>query len=254
MKGFFCGVLVLVVSLFGVLGFTGSGFASEGVLESLDLDIEASGSLDFYSQYVWRGFVLDTDPVIQPGFSLSAYGFTLGWWGSMDVDNNDNLASGESDTTIDYTKEFEDLSISLGHTYYDFPGSNGYSKEFYVGVGLSNLPLSPAVTYYHDYGDENNGGGKGNYVVLDLTHSFALIDDPEISLDLGAHVAYNDELFIVGEGGDYLLSAGLTVPLAKSLTFAPSINYAIPYGDVKDLNDGNQKNRFYAGFSLTVAF
>jgi hypothetical protein len=242
--------VVLVV----VFGFTGNIFASEGVLEGLGLDIEASATLDFYSQYIWRGFALDTDPVIQPGFSLSGYGFTLSWWGSMDVDNNDNLNSDESDTTIDYTKGFDDFSISLGHTYYDFPGTNSYSREFYAGLGLSNVPLSPALTYYHDYGDENNGGGKGNYLVLDLSHSFSLIDDPEISLDLGAHVAYNDKLFIAGEGGDYLLSAGLTVPLTKSLTFAPSINYAIPYGDVKDLNDGNQKDRFYAGFSLGYTF
>ena len=244
-------VLVLAVGLL-VFGLSGTVFGSEGVLDKLD--VEVSGTVDFYSQYIWRGFALDTDPVIQPGFSLSKYGFTLSWWGSFDVDNNDSLNSDESDVIIDYTKEFDNFSLSLGHTYYDFPGTGSYSREFYAGFALPDFFLSPSLTYYHDYGDEDNGGGDGDYLVLDVSKSFTVVDDPEITLDLGAHLAYNNELFIAGEGGDCLFSAGLTIPLKENLTFSPSINYSVPFGDLEDTNDGNQKERFYAGFSLGYAF
>jgi len=81
-----------------------------------------------------------------------------------------------------------------------------------------------------------------------------LTDNPGITFDLGARVSYNRELFIEGEGGDALFTAGLTVPLAKGLDFSPSINYSLPYGDLDDAQDGDQKDRFYYGFSLTYSF
>jgi hypothetical protein len=236
-----------------LLGVNCMVYAQEGgLLEKLD--IEASGNFDFYSQYIWRGFSLDTDPVIQSGFNLSAYGFTFSFWSSWDIDNNDNLNSDEIDYTIDYTKEFNNFSLSLGHTYYDFPGTNGYSREFYIGVGLLDFPLNPAFTYYHDYGDEDNGGGDGDYLVLEVSKSFDISSEPEIVFEIGAHVGYNHELFINGEGGDYLFTAGFSIPLTEKLTFLPTLGYSIPFGDVEDIDDGNQKERFYGGFSMNYSF
>lgn len=224
----------------------------EGVLT--EFNIEASASIDVYNKYMWRGFTLDTDPVIQPGFNLSAYGFTLSYWGSYDASQDDAAGSDEQDFTIDYTYEFEELaSVSVGHTYYAFPTADSYSKEWYIGVGLPVI-LSPSVTYYKDYGKEDQGGGDGSYLSLGISHSMALFDEPSISLDLGASVGFNDKLFIVGDGGDYNLTAGLTIPLTESLSVSPVLGYMVPFGDMEDAADGNQKKRTYGGISVGCLF
>ncbi len=240
---------LVILAFFCVFGEV---FAEEGMLNKAG--VEASGTLDYYSKYVWRGFLLDSDSVIQYGFDLSKYGLTLSFWGSQDVENDDALDSDELDYIVDYTKEFENVSLSLGHTYYDFPETDTTSKEFYIGTTLPNMLLGPTLAYYHDYGDESDGGGDGDYIVLEVSHSFGLAEDSSASFDLGGHVGYNDGLFINGEGGDYLVSVGFTIPLTENLSFVPNANYSIPFGDVEDVDDGNQDDEFYGGFSLGYDF
>ncbi len=252
-------VIAILCCMATVLGGA-SGYA-DGILEELDLDLEISGTLDFYSDYVWRGFLLDRDPVIQPGIDISAYGFTFSFWSSWDTDNNQGAQSDEIDYVIDYTAELNNLlSVSLGHTYYDFPAANSYSREFYVGLGLSripglDLPVETSLTYYRDYGDPNNGGGLGTYVSLDMTYSLMLAEELGISLNLGYHYGYNRKLFIAGNSGyDMGFSVALTLPLTDNLTMSPSINYSLPLDDLEDTNDGNQPERFYTGISFAYAF
>ncbi|MBU0633697.1 MAG: hypothetical protein KKB82_00075 [Candidatus Omnitrophica bacterium] len=224
----------------------------EGILPQFDL--KASSTFSAYNKYVWRGITLDTDPVVQPGVDISGYGFTLSFWSSFDADSNDTLASDEVDFTVDYTHDFEYLSLSLGHTNYDFPAAALYSKEWYIGIAASKFFLSPALTFYNDYGREANGGGDGQYINIGISHSLALMESPAITLDLAAGLGFNNELFIRGEGGDFLITAGLGIPLTKNAILSPSFSYAAPLGDLKDSNDGNQKNRTYGGVSLAVDF
>ncbi len=251
-KGILFGALVLFLT-----GSCGPATAAEPLLAKLD--IKASGSLDFYNRYVWRGFTLDEDPVIQPGFSLSTKGFTFSFWSSWDADNNDAANSDEMDFVFDYTYTLGDFDLSVGHTYYDFPGTNAYSKEFYVGVATEKVPLldwpiALGVTYYRDYGDQNHGGGLGNYVETSMAFSTTILEDPEVTMDLGVAWGVNDKLFIAGDGGQTTLSLGFGVPLTESLSFSPSIHYTIPYGDLSDAADGNQDDVFWGGFSLSYTF
>ncbi len=217
------------------------------------IEIELSGSTDFYSKYIWRGFRLDDDYVWQPGFSVSGYGFEVNVWGSFDTDQNDGLSSDEIDTTVSYSRDFEDLSLSIGHIYYDFPSAGTFSKEIFLGFAYDTL-LAPSLTWYHDYSRESQGGGHGDYFVLDLGHSLELNEDYGVTLDLAGHVGYNRRLFINGEGGDVAFSVGLTLPLTESLTMTPSLNYSIPYGDLEDSGDGNQEDEFYWGIGLSYSF
>ncbi|MDD5069528.1 MAG: hypothetical protein PHV17_02270 [Candidatus Omnitrophica bacterium] len=253
--GLLAGLLFMVIGL-----FPGTSKA-EGLFDKLNFDVDVSASLDFYSDYVWRGFVLDRDPVIQPGISISALGFTYSFWSSFDTDNNSAATSSdEIDYVLDYTKSISDsLSVSVGHTYYDFPDAATYSKEFYLGLALSkvpvlDLPIETSFTYYRDYGSAPHGGGLGHYFSFDASYSTVIVEDPEISLDYGLHYGYNRKLFINGtNGSDLGLSLGLTVPLTESLTMSPTLNYSMPFGDLKDDNDGNQDDRFYIGLSLAYA-
>lgn len=242
--------ILLGVALFLVMFVSFNCYAQTGILENTD--IEVSSNIGIYSKYIWRGFKLDNDPVMQSGIYASVKGLTVSVWGNLDINAEDDLNSDEVDYIIDYTYKFDILSLSVGHTYYDFPPADTFSKEFYVGLGLDILS-SPKLIWYRDYGDEDSGGGDGSYIVLSLSHSIPLGNSP-VSLDLSGHVGYNDKLFIKGQGGDAALSVGLTIPLTDKITFSPNINYSIPFGALKDSDDGNQSEEFYGGFTLAFNF
>lgn len=222
-----------------------------------DTEIELSADVGVYSKYIWRGFKLDDDPVMQSGAYLDGYGFNASIWGSFDIDPKDDLNSDEVDYSVGYTYNLNEalkvpLSVSGGYTYYDFPSTSLHSQEFYVGLGVDMI-LSPAVTWFHDFENEDEGGGKGDYVLAELSHSMPITDMP-VTLDLGGHVGYNHELFIRGDGGDIGLDAGLTLTLSKNCTLSPNIGYSIPFGDMEKSDDGNQDNEFYGGASLGFLF
>lgn len=208
--------------------------------------IELSSTLDVYSKYVWRGFTLDTDPVVQPGFSIGAYGLSLSFWGSFDAEGTDDLFSDEMDYTLDYSISFDKITLSVGNTFYTFPELDLESLEFYAGISF-DVPFSPGVTIYVDYGDEEDGGGDGIYFSLDGSQSFELADG--VSFDVSAHYGYNDELFISGDGSDVSVVFGFSI-LKDSFTFNPVISYSYPLGDLEDEMDGNQEDQFFGGFSL----
>ncbi len=228
-------------------------------------DIAVTGSTSFYSKYMWRGFRLDDDYVLQPSINISAFkGWNLNIWSSFDTDNSaDSTNSDETDTTLTYTHKIENLKIlgmslkpvgiTVGHVYYDFPGTNTFSKESLLGFSYE-IFLSPSLSWYHDYSRESQGGGDGDYLVLNLTHSLPLIKKYGISLDLSGHVGYNKHLFIRGEGGDILATTGITVPLTKNLTFSPTVNYNAPFGGMSDKDDGNKDPEFFWGTTLTYNF
>lgn len=224
-----------------------------------DIPIEMSAEIGFYSDYIWRGFELDGDPVIQPAVSIGAYGFTGTFWSSFDVVSDDSLDGDEVDFTLDYAYEHGLFSLFVGHTWYTFPPADTDTQEFYIGGGV-NIPvtdeitLSPAVTWFHDYGDTDDGGAKGDYFMFDLGHSIPLLET-SVTLDLSGQVAYNHEFFIEGDGGYVLLNAGLTVPLYnENVTLSPNINYSIPFGDLEDEDDGNQDDEFYFGSTLAFSY
>jgi len=229
--------------------------ARESLFEGTDINISADTAV--YSKYMWRGFKLDNDPVIQPGVYVDAYGFNASIWGSFDIGNNDTLDSDELDYSAGYTldlKEYTELPVSVcgGYTYYDFIGAKLRSQEFYIGASVDAL-LSPSITWYHDFENEEKGGGHGDYIIAELSHS-VLIPNIPASLDLGGHVGYNDKLFIRGQGGDVEFNAGLTINLSKNCTLVPRVGYVIPFGDLKKSDDGNQDNEFYGGGALGFTF
>lgn len=227
-----------------------AAYAEEGTPKVSPVEVSADISVN--SQYLWRGFLLDDDPVMQQGIYVGAYGFTASLWGSFDIGGDDDLNSDEVDYVIDYTREFDKLSLSVGCTYYDFPSADTFSREFYAGAGL-DVFLSPTLVWYHDYGDEDSGGGDGDYIALGLSHSFPL-GTSSVTLDLSGHAGYNNELFINGTGGDASLGIGLTIPLTEKISLNPNINYSTPFGDLEDSSDGNQEEKFYGGFTLAFGF
>jgi len=260
-----------VLSKTGLVTLVVLGFASFAVnagaetiladyLQEKGIDVEISATIDYYNKYVWRGFLLDDDPVLQPGVTIAAGGFEGGFWGSWDLESEDALDSDEADGWIGYSfdagflgESFEKLGFSLGHTWYGFPETDLYSKEFYLGASLDTF-LSPYITWYHDYEDEEQGGADGNYIMAGIGHSLDLIEKYGVSLDLGLEYGYNDNAFIDGTGSYLLTTAGLSIPLTEKITLSSVIGYSVPYDDLDSGGGNDQKEQFYSGVSLAFDF
>lgn len=240
--------LLLIVGFFVFVTFNLAVYAQEILLPE---DFQISGDYAFYTKYVWRGFVLDEDPVLQPGIYLSYKGFNLSLWSSMDMSNTEGAKSDEIDYTIDYTFSIKKLNLSLGHIYYDFPGVNGYTKEFYLGLSYEGF-LTPSFTWNHDYHGQEKGGGDGDYYALALSYSVSI--GQGISLDLSGHIGYNNGLFIKGSGGDFAVATGLNIPLTENLSITPNLNFSLPFGDLEDENDANQDKKLFGGIVMTYDF
>ena len=106
-------------------------------------------------------------------------------------------------------------------------------------------------TWYIDYVEEASGGADGNYYMIGISHSFDLIEEYGITLDLGQELNYNNGAFINGEGGYALTTVGFSIPLTENLTMAPTMGYSIPMGDLAHENDGNYGEEFYGGVSFS---
>lgn len=225
------------------------------LLSAKGVNLEASATLDFFDKYVWRGQYLDRDNVLQPGFSLSAKGFTVGYWGSYDMENTDSLASDESDYYVSYTYDIKPFSFTAGHTWYDFPEGNTSSKEFFIGVALDTF-LAPAVTYYHDYEDgrDLNTNKHGNYVSLALSHSLPLNKKYGITLDLAGTIGYVDGQWLSGEGVHITPTIGISFPITRNLTITPTIGYNAPFGDLHKSDIGNQDAKLFGGVKAAATF
>ncbi len=248
------GVVLCVLILYFVPGAAES--QTGGVLS--DAGFEAVGDVSVFSQYVWRGMLLDRDAVFQAGGYIISPAkklgrFKAGVWSSHDLENKDTLQSEEFDYILDYTVDIGTISLSFGHTYYDFPDTDGFSREFYAGAGFTKLFLSPALFLYRDYGREEDGGGNGTYAVLNLARSIAVKNSP-LTVDIGGHIGYNHELFIQGTGGEIGLKFGFSVPLSPTLVLSPNVNYAVPFSGLSDTDDGAQKRRFFGGVTGTFRF
>ena len=217
--------------------------------------ISFSGDTSFLSKYVWRGFVLDTDKVMQTGLyassALSESGtLKLSVWSNAVMDNKDEYASNEFDYVMDYSFSFENLSLSIGNTFYDFTGLDLKSRECYFGITLTEISADPSLYVYRDYGDEEDGGGDGYYIVLNSAYSIPV---EKMSVDLSGHVGWNKDLFMEGKGGDFFVAAGLNMPLTDNLFFKPNMNYSLPFGDLEDENIGAQESEFFGGMTLTYS-
>jgi len=267
MKSFKTGLFLCL--FLGVLIFIPVQATEGGLLDGIlsTSEIEVSGDLAFNSIYMWRGIMLDGDAVVQPGFYVrspeSKYGrIKVGIWLNHDLQNKDSLRSSETDYLFDYTYNFSSVALSTGFTYYDFPDATpsdgspkGFSREVYGGVTFTKLLLSPAIYYYYDLGRKEDGGGQGSYTVLNLSHSVPFVMRKlNMSLDFSGHLGFNNKQYFRGKGGDVALGTGITVPLLKNLTCKPNINFSIPWGNISDKNNGNQKNRLYGGVYLNYVF
>ena len=242
-----------------------------GVAKADEFPFEFEVGADIFSHYVWRGFIVTDDPVLQPSVTLSAYGFSFNVWGSIDLtDLNEDPGEDYRLQEIDYTLSYgfspmEGLDLEAGVIHYTFPGVRDEdgnnvdpTSEVYGSVALSMVPyVVPSITAYYDF-----DAVDGWYLSASLDSEFSLTE--KLTLGLGAALGYGDRDYNTGYWevessglNDLNLSASLSYQVNDSFSVGVSAGYMVLVGsDVKDAVDdaGDDTSQFYVGISAAFAF
>ncbi len=219
-------------------------------------DVSFDLQTDYVTRYMFRGFdTLDDEGAIQPSLTanLGESGLWLNFWGSFGLDGG--LAFDETrredldelDWTIGYDRALnDDVSISAGYTLFQFPnvGSEANINEFFAGISLTNLPLTPSVMVYYDFPVESGGPGDGFFYELSVSHTLELanpLSEESLPLDLGCLVGANDGVYDVDTGGFALTHVVFNVSTSIDCNFfdvTPAFQYQISTN--KAVNDEDE--------------
>ncbi len=218
--------------------------------------------LPMYSKYVSRGALTVNDPVLQPGATLSGYGFTFNVWGNYNLTDAINRKGrfNEVDLTGEYAYKLGDFSFPVGVSHYLYPSmSQPSTTEVYAGVSYEAL-ITPTLKVYQDVGDVH-----GQLAALTLAYNQELYRNrprATVSLNLTAGVDwgsndYNKYRYNWGVDGDRLIDANFTVglpcKLIDSVTITPSYTHVILLDSaIKDAAGYDSKG--FWGFSVSWAF
>jgi uncharacterized protein (TIGR02001 family) len=217
---------------------------------------EVSAEVGVFNKYIWRGYELNNDSiVIQPSLTLSYKGLSANGWANIDTDSDVDNTWNETDYTLSYDTSVGPVSLGGGYIYYNMVDADD-TQELYVRAGYDTL-LAPTLTVYRDI-----DAFPGYYINLGFSHSINLIE--EISLDLsgglGYYISCDDDIVQAGTDKKYdglqdgLISAGLTIPVAKYLTISPSMSYSFALTDEAVDSLGISESNLYGGVVLSLEF
>lgn len=228
-------------------------------------------TVDYVSAYVWRGQVLNSAAVVQPGMTVETpVGLSLNAWGNMDATKKNEKGGkfNEIDLTANYSVPMgEDMPVALdlGVINYTFPylkedveGGADETTEIYASLGFDVI-AAPALTVYYDVDNVN-----GYYANLGIGHSFELTE--MAALDLGASIGYADSAYNKAYFGDSAdraafndmnLSVGISYAVSEEITMGVAGTYTrLMDSDVRDAGKASYgyKDHYYGGLSMAYAF
>lgn len=189
------------------------------------------------------------------GFSLNA-----GLWYADTDGNNANAAFDELDYYIGLTKTIGAVDVSVGYTYYDFPGDSDHSEEYFIGLSTEfENGIGVSLTYFDDF---NSDGGddttEGEYLELEATKSWEL--SPCVGLDLAVGAAWSFDYNSDVDGGDldgfnhYFVAVAAPWTISESFTLTPYVKFVGAASDLANDENGDSEDLFYGGLSLSYAF
>jgi len=217
-------------------------------------DISVSTSIDYVTDYVFRGVSL-AESAIQPGVEFATGDFYAGAWASTGIGDTSVFAGDELDLYAGYGFGLsDDLSLDVGVTYYHYPQGGGLFQtkdgaagtyEVYGGVAYDTT-LSPSLYAYYDLTLEafTVEGGLGHSIPagektsLDLGATAGLVDGDGFSYEygqasaalsyaftdavsayVGANYALNSERALIGSPTVDLVNADIDLDLKKNKLF-----------------------------------
>jgi hypothetical protein len=206
-----------------------------------------SASLDFFSNYIWRGSKFGLGPSVQPSVSFTTGNLEIGAWGAfngMTYLSGDTSMSftpadyAESDLYISYGFPF---GLSLGITDYYYPGLNYFdystgsgAHAFEVNAAYGIKGLSLAANYIiNEAGGAASAGGD---MYFELGYEFSAF---EVFVGGGNGWHTSDGEFDICNVG---ISAGKEIKVTDA--------FSIPVTGSVILNPDKKQFFVVAGFSL----
>uniref|UniRef100_A0A7V4LDL3 Uncharacterized protein n=1 Tax=Desulfobacca acetoxidans TaxID=60893 RepID=A0A7V4LDL3_9BACT len=235
-----------------------------------------SGSVDFLTQYVFRGIALSKHSlVIQPSMTVSYKGFAVNIWGNWDTDERnpygltpDRRKSkwNETDFTISYSREvFTNFTLSGGFIYYALDSNNSPydSMELYGGLAYKFPWFEAGFSAYREI-YHFPGWYLWWYVSrsFDLPFAGASLDllagwSAVLSDDKAVFPTYNGKYYRSLNAGQ--LAATLNFPVGKYVKISPKIQYWYALGGqstytLNNLSWDRKHNHVLGGVNISVAF
>jgi hypothetical protein len=141
------------------------------------------------SSYLWRGWVLNDSPSMQPAVTFSYRGLTVGSWSNLSRRVPHNQAWTEHDLTFEYARTVKRFTLSAGYLDYRFPDlrrdENNRTKEISAGISYASF-LNPSLKVYRDV-----SLGRGYYYAAGFSHPVAvwrnLVLTPAATAGLNQH-------------------------------------------------------------------
>lgn len=234
----------------------------------------ASLSVDFFSQYLWRGIALSRNSaVIQPSLTLGYKGFFVNVWGNFDTGEDNRFLFptpgkrgakwNETDFTFGYSRDLytgtaiKAISANVGVIYYGLDSTanpQGDSLEIYWGLAADVNWFKLAATVNKEVLHY-----PGWWLTLGISRVFELPlkvqDNSNVNLELGNIFVFlfsNDAAAYPDPGNANLttafsgplagqLYATLNIPVHKYITISPKIGFWYALGGKStDLLSGNQ--------------
>jgi len=211
-------------------------------------DISVSTSIDYVSEYVFRGVSYQRGAV-QPGIEIAKGGFSVGVWSSVAMGEVSSAAIDELDVYGGYSWDLSDtISAGAGFTLYHFPDTPGGlfdfggASTFEINAGLDfDTILAPSIYGYYDFDLEAFTVEGG------VSHSVDLADNT--SLDLGLTAAFVE----ADGGGSYqygLASAGIGYAFTDDVSASIGANYSLSSEDTLKFKVDGNGNGFTADDNL----
>lgn len=193
--------------------------------------VKVTAGADLVSSYIWRG--IDLGGVsIQPALELSYKGFSIGAWGAVGLDKEDNK---ELDFTIGYS--VEGFSVAITDYWFAFYGeTNKYFKydshatahiyEGTLGYDFGALAVSWNTNFAGaDYAKANGKRAYSTYVELNAPFTLGGID---FTAEVGFtpwEGAYSDKFNVtnigLGAAKEIKITDSFALPTFAKLTFNP---------------------------------
>jgi hypothetical protein len=241
-------------------------------------------SMDFFTQYLWRGIALSrSSAVLQPSFTGTYKGISVNVWNNIDTSehnpfglkhpNSGQMRWNETDLTVSYSREvITNFTLTGGFIYYILDSNNSAynSLEVYTGADyklpwfnfgvsvyreVNHFPGTYLQWYIHRAIDIPLMEGMN----LDLFASWSA----EFSNDKAAYPVFDSQGNVENKFYQSLsagnLAATLNIPLGKHVIFAPKVQYWYALGGqstatLAGLSWDGKHNHVFGGANLTVNF
>lgn len=264
----------MVVSLAAVFaaGFAGAqnGVVMVGQAPSgSGSEAEVTAEVGLLSAHVWRGAVLNSDPVLQPQLSVAQYGVSFNVWANYNFSNGkstgvDNEIS-EIDLSLAYTLplNLNDVSFDVGYISYQFPANGDVSTPSTAELFASAYWLTfkdyviPSVTLFGDVKEMD-----GTYVQFDVVAPYQISEYLRVEGGLYTgygSARYNDFYFGHSQKGftDYSIYGTVSYEILDGLTASFNLTYTGLFGgavkeNAKQFYEAGEK--FWGGVNLAYDF